>query len=173
MRLAGVLSILSVLHIFQGVMAPFCASQGSFGQPSRHLCDNILELDFPNPNSASRIFSTDTNPAPSDIYISVFPRVLTPIKHQRVVRSNLVNFFGLIISCAVLTVVIDIGCAIAIFNDNAESDSSVTFSVNSWSRVLDAIMNILNTCSPYGGSEKVLGGEIPLSSVARPLNQHF
>ncbi|KAI9718244.1 MAG: hypothetical protein M1812_004234 [Candelaria pacifica] len=134
---AGALSIFSASYI-HGVVAESCGIQGSFGRPSKHICDTILELGFPLPDDAWRIFSTDTTPAQSEGgYSFEFPNVLTPVKHQRVVGS--------------------LGCAIAVYNTKANPGDGPKFSVNSWSVVLDAIENVLDACLPYGGSQNITG----------------
>ncbi|KAI9697233.1 MAG: hypothetical protein M1836_004797 [Candelina mexicana] len=82
---------------------------------------------------------------------------LTPIKHQRASPEYYGQFSSVNPFCAWLMVIIGLGCIIAVYNRRAEDNYGVTFSVNSWSRVLDAVGNILDTCSPYGGSQDIVG----------------
>ncbi len=82
---AGALSILSALYT-QSVIAPWCGFTGTYGQPSEPLCHSVRDLDFPPRDDEWRIFAPEANWGTDNHF--AFPKVLTPVQHQRVVRCT-------------------------------------------------------------------------------------
>ncbi|KAI9718599.1 MAG: hypothetical protein M1812_004050 [Candelaria pacifica] len=133
---AGALSIVLILYT-RGVFAPWCGFNGNYGQPSLSLCNRVRDLDFPPRDDTWRIFAPEANWVTGHPF--GFPKVPTPVQHQRVVMN-----VG--------------GCAIAVYNLRSGLGDIESLVVENWRRVLEAVDHILETCLPYGGSQHPIDG---------------